>query len=765
MDEKKHINAEQKRSTIDFSEASSQSSTENAETEIHSINETKLAVLLCGTTDLRNEDIACKVQLVDQLGRRKLKDQKYAVAEQASRSELLWLAPRKYWTYSKEEQSMQDQALKVADMFLASHKDVLIVTQKDFRFRDKDPSKLTYRHETPGHKIYCTRDLSKVVDMVGPSSSEHLLTTAIVQCLVEGRLGVGQSNSETYLSKHSKKQEDRKTDRLPDAQHPRQSKRKLKRMTSKSPETKHNKKEERKVRFDDDDGDELGDHASNSNVKPNYAKEYAKGNRLNKKQIEQSHDDCGEDVTAIDSDDTSAFAAFIDDDSHIYVNSDDSNKIVNEDEFQQVYFSSLDDLLLFASEMHESCAVEHTYTSMLSEAEQQSIHIAAELNEPYCSHFWTAPNYAPLHVMEIFGGYGGVTRIAIKKRLRVGKCFDINVGIDLTRPNEKRKLFQYIDQHKPECIVMGPPCTSFSAWSRFNRINYYDAWFKSYQIGLPLAELCAAVAQLQMRSGRFFLIENPWSSEIWNLPCFQQLLQSCHVAYCEQCCFGLVDMNGEPTLKPTAFVSNSPELVENLEVSCNGRHQYHAPLAGKLHGVAKTKFAQRWPFKLCRVIVESVAKVCFQKSTRFTSTSRAKSYLNTFDSNVLDCHRNVLKLEANPNQLFCEARPVQQVYAGSSTDQPTFCPGCRAHAYRRDPRHNRVREVCKFPDDTSDELTCPACKRSLASHHPLHNKIPGECHWAEAVPRVGSRSITAPQTTETSSSSHRGPQPTNQSKA
>ena len=552
MDEKQHINADQRSSNIATSETRSQ---------------TKMSVLLCGSTDLRNEDIACKIKLVEQLGRRKLKDQSYAVEELASRSELLWLAPRKYWTYSKEEQSLQDHSLKIADMFLAKSKDVLIVTPKDFRFKRKDPSKLPYSYETPGHKIYCTRSLGNVVEMVGPSCSDELVTAALVQCLVEGRLGVGQSNSETYLSKKSKKQTVEKPDQLPDAQHPRQSKSSMKRKTSKSPETKQREKEERKVRFDDDDGEELGDHSSNNDVKPNYAKEYVKEKIKTKKHVEESFDDCGEDVTAIESEYAAVFAAFDDDDSTTCPSSDIENQSDGEDEFKQVYLSSLGDLLKFADKISESPKVERAYSHVLSQEEEQSFRIAADLHEPFCSHFWTAPEQSPMHVMEIFGGYGGVTRLAIKRKLKVGKCFDINVGIDLTQEKEVQKLLHYIDRHKPECIIMGPPCTSFSAWARFNRIHYFDAWLKSYQIGLPLAELCATIAQVQMRAGRYFLIENPWSSEIWNLACFQQFLPSCFIAYCDQCCFGLVDMQGSPTLKPTAFVSNSPDLVQNLNVT------------------------------------------------------------------------------------------------------------------------------------------------------------------------------------------------------
>ena len=47
-----------------------------------------------------------------------------------------------------------------------------------------------------------------------------------------------------------------------------------------------------------------------------------------------------------------------------------------------------------------------------------------------------------MHVVEIFGGHGGVTRIAIRRGLGVGKNFDIALGIDLLKAGEQ--LYQYI---------------------------------------------------------------------------------------------------------------------------------------------------------------------------------------------------------------------------------------------------------------------------------------------------------------------------------
>ena len=717
---------------------------------------------------MRNESIANKIKLVDQLGRRKLKDATYAVSECASTADLLWIAPRKYWTCSKHEENMQERALSLADLFLANSKDVIIVSPKDFHFKSKSPQNVFHKYETPGHTVLCSRKLPKLVGYCGPSSDENLLTTAIVQSLLEGScLGVGQSyrydsssnsnvdfqstsqlsSTTTSVSCDSKEtnaspafaasQKSSKPKEIPKIENPqskRQAKGKAKGRTSKSPEAKRkSEKTQRKVTFDDDDGAELGDHASNVDAKPDYAKQHAKEKNKAKKKVEESFDDCGENVSAIEFEDNTAFTAFVEDDTSTCCPSSDNESVdcLSPDENSQVFLKTLDELFLFSDQLEKSQVSEQTYATFLSEEEQQSFHIAADLGEPYCSHRWTSASH-PIHVMEVFGGYGGVTRIAIKRKLKVGKFFDINIGIDLTRPEEKAKLLSYIRKYEPSCIVMGPPCTSFSAWARFNRLHYPNAWARSYAIGKPLAELSVEIARLQHKHGRFYIIENPWSSAIWQLPSMAQLVSQSFIAYCDQCRFGLVDMNNKPTKKATAFISNHEELIRGLNVACDGHHAQHSLLAGKIGGVSKTRFAQRWPYRLCKTIVDAVARLCSQKPVlKYQSTSSLKQ------------------------QFFSD--PTQFVFAGSETKSSSaappavpICPGCKSHAYRRDPRHNRIAGSCKFPDDTSDVLTCPACVRNLPSHHPSHNKNPGECHWAEAVPRLGG----------SSSSSSRGPRPT-----
>ena len=84
----------------------------------------------------------------------------------------------------------------------------------------------------------------------------------------------------------------------------------------------------------------------------------------------------------------------------------------------------------------------------------------------------------------------------------------------MLKPGEKSKLLSYIDTHQPEVIVLGPLCTAFITWARYNMVHAFDAWSRSYAVGHPLAVLSALVAKRRMLDGRGFICENPWSSEL-----------------------------------------------------------------------------------------------------------------------------------------------------------------------------------------------------------------------------------------------------------
>ena len=57
---------------------------------------------------------------------------------------------------------------------------------------------------------------------------------------------------------------------------------------------------------------------------------------------------------------------------------------------------------------------------------------------------------------EICGGEGKASQIGVRRRLDVGRNFDLVTGCDLTKQTDIDDLLKYVQKHKPLLVVMGP---------------------------------------------------------------------------------------------------------------------------------------------------------------------------------------------------------------------------------------------------------------------------------------------------------------------
>ena len=383
-----------------------------------------------------------------------------------------------------------------------------------------------------------------------------------------------------------------------------------------------------------------------------------------KVEMENTYDDCGDDVSTIMGEQSYSSRCFDELDS----DSDD------EEMFDDAFFS-------WGATGSTTCPEEplHERPHSLSFPSMASAYAALGHN----------PKYAGQHdVMELFGGDAGTSRVCIRRGLKTGPSFDLNVGIDLTSHEEVNLLWRYLERHRPKVVIAGPPCTSFGAWSRINRHKSYDTWVKSRRIGELLANLTAEICWYQLQHYRHFVVENPLGSEIWQLRSFVELLGDERVAQAvlDQCQVGLIDPNGEPTMKPTLFIASCDELIRRLRIRCPGNHQ-HTHLAGSAHGIRRCAFAQVWPRRLVELLAEGIVAT--------------------------------LKLVS--------------AYPGIEA-APAACPGCRSHARRDDRRHSRIPGVCRFPLDAPNLWDCDACQKHKPSTHSGH-RFDNTCQWTDAPTR------------------------------
>ena len=310
-------------------------------------------------------------------------------------------------------------------------------------------------------------------------------------------------------------------------------------------------------------------------------------------------------------------------------------------------------------------------------------------------------------ICELFGGKALCTQIAIRRKLRTGPNFDVTCEIDLTDQSQVQALWKYVKQHKPRCIIAGPPCTAFGTWARLNSKLSPENHQRQLAIGTLLAKLVAELCMHQLKHHLHFLVETPWGSALWQLSCFMELLAQTGVAFaqCDQCMLGLCDPDGVLTLKSTCFLGSCETIIKRLRIRCDASH-VHVQLAGKCRGVARCRFAQAWPRRLCELIIDGICDALSLSSK----------------SSVYPAARSTASVTTDR-------------YGGS-----LICKGCNAHAAKHDPRHTRAVGICRFPDDLDVVWGCPACVRFRPSNSPDH-LLDESCQWTVAQTRASSSRV------------------------
>ena len=216
-----------------------------------------------------------------------------------------------------------------------------------------------------------------------------------------------------------------------------------------------------------------------------------------------------------------------------------------------------------------------------------------------------------IDVMEIFGGAGGTTKVAIRRKLKAGPIVDLVYGMDLSSYTERKKWRVYVEERKPRVLVMGPPCTHFGPFANLNW--KYPSFAAGYPISEELASFAAQLAHIQLKNGRDFIAKNHATSKLWNLSCWERIRNHPRVVEVihDQCMSGLtipdIHKNGKPILcrKATRFVASRRCLVAALDQRCNHDKKRfpHGVIEGQWKGKNISSMAQEWPAVLCRKIV------------------------------------------------------------------------------------------------------------------------------------------------------------------
>ena len=334
--------------------------------------------------------------------------------------------------------------------------------------------------------------------------------------------------------------------------------------------------------------------------------------RKRKKILQEDHyDDCGSDFGGID--ESKATVTFADAVHYTFDNYDfdsddsgssDAEERLSDDFLNQAYMTFMG----FGSTAPDNAVDIAPATSWEVKADE----FLAFLARPEIK--------GSIDVMEFCGGAAGVSRIAVRRRLKAGMNADIICGIDLTTDKGRRILFKYVEQHKPLVIVGAPPCTAMAGWSRYNRTMNAGTFSRNRRIGEELANLYAKICLFQMSGGRHWILENPLGSDLFRLKSWKEIEPFAHKVTFHQCLLGLCDQDGTPVRKATTMWASTWVLIHRLHgYICYERHQ---AVQGTSGGQDRTDFVKVWPRRLCELVVAGIEELRRMPRHAYHTTTR-----------------------------------------------------------------------------------------------------------------------------------------------
>ena len=183
-----------------------------------------------------------------------------------------------------------------------------------------------------------------------------------------------------------------------------------------------------------------------------------------------------------------------------------------------------------------------------------------------------------------------ITKEAQMQGLKGQIALDLTTGWDFRCREHRQQALQLISKRKPAVLLLSPPCTTFSPLRRLTNKKRNAAEVRAEEDEGDLHfDFAVSLAELQVREGRGFILEQPAPATSWIRPKVRKLLENPEVytVRADMCRFGLRAQcgphQGKLVQKPTVLATNIPEIAAHANKVCQKNHQ-HGQLIG---GAAK----------------------------------------------------------------------------------------------------------------------------------------------------------------------------------
>ncbi|CAK9103941.1 unnamed protein product [Durusdinium trenchii] len=219
----------------------------------------------------------------------------------------------------------------------------------------------------------------------------------------------------------------------------------------------------------------------------------------------------------------------------------------------------------------------------------------------------------PPHVdlWELFAGSCNLSRLAPHYDLNTLQPLDILFGQDFKNGSMRKKIKVQVDQFKPWLIVMGVDCRFWNLFNINMNWSHRQELLESLQDEERiLVQFAVDIALMQYKAGRYFLLENPLRSRLWEEDNVRQLrdLEGIWSTVLDAGAYG-AEINNEPIAKPMRWMGNLPGFDQTLNLRLTPTQRlYCKPIQGSM-----TRRSQQYPDELCHCILQELKSLVFQR--------------------------------------------------------------------------------------------------------------------------------------------------------
>lgn len=217
-------------------------------------------------------------------------------------------------------------------------------------------------------------------------------------------------------------------------------------------------------------------------------------------------------------------------------------------------------------------------------------------------------NRSRIDILETFAGRGPISNRAAQFGLSACTPMDYSTGYDLAAPSHQKLVRQVLDQYLPLFLIQSLHCTPWTLLQdNVNYIQNPEALHQWREEERPTLQEAMRWCRIQHRGGRFYLLENPLTSRLWQEESVQRMLEDTGgmTVTCHSGAYGGKNSQGEPIRKAFRFASNSKDILSLLSKRLDADQlKLCTPLEGK-----ETTLSQEYPPDLVSAILQGVKAV------------------------------------------------------------------------------------------------------------------------------------------------------------